>query len=90
MRSPGCAASGERRIRPVIGVNIGKSRVVEVADATADYLTSTRLLAPEADYLVVNVSVAEHPRAARAAGARQARAAADRRAGRRRRTPRCS
>src|SRR4051812_20442631 len=32
-----------RGIRPVIGVNIGKSRVVEVEDAIPDYLESTRL-----------------------------------------------
>ncbi|MEO6505161.1 MAG: quinone-dependent dihydroorotate dehydrogenase [Terrimesophilobacter sp.] len=50
-----------RRIRPVIGVNIGKSRVVDVANATADYLTSTTLLAPVADYLVVNVSSPNTP-----------------------------
>ncbi|MGP3535068.1 quinone-dependent dihydroorotate dehydrogenase [Microbacterium sp. RD1] len=50
-----------RRIRPVIGVNIGKSRVVEVAEATADYVRSTRLLAPLADYLVVNVSSPNTP-----------------------------
>jgi dihydroorotate dehydrogenase len=50
-----------RRRRPVIGVNIGKSRVVEVADATADYVHSTRLLAPLADYLVVNVSSPNTP-----------------------------
>jgi dihydroorotate dehydrogenase len=50
-----------RRRRPVIGVNIGKSRVVDVADATADYVRSTRLLAPLADYLVVNVSSPNTP-----------------------------
>ncbi|NYF16304.1 dihydroorotate dehydrogenase [Microbacterium sp. AK009] len=50
-----------RRRRPLIGVNIGKSRVVEVADATADYVRSTRLLAPLADYLVVNVSSPNTP-----------------------------
>lgn len=47
--------------RPVIGVNIGKSRVVDVADAVDDYLVSTRLLAPHADYLVVNVSSPNTP-----------------------------
>jgi dihydroorotate dehydrogenase len=47
--------------RPVIGVNIGKSRVVEVADAIDDYLASTRALAPHADYLVVNVSSPNTP-----------------------------
>ena len=50
-----------RRRRPVIGVNIGKSRIVEVADATADYVHSTRLLGPLADYLVVNVSSPNTP-----------------------------
>lgn len=46
---------------PVIGVNIGKSRVVDVDDAVEDYLTSTRLLAPVADYLVINVSSPNTP-----------------------------
>ncbi len=50
-----------RGIRPIIGVNIGKSRVVEVEDAISDYLESTRLLAPHADYLVVNVSSPNTP-----------------------------
>jgi dihydroorotate dehydrogenase len=49
------------RNRPVIGINIGKSRVVDVADAIDDYLESTRLLAPLADYLVVNVSSPNTP-----------------------------
>jgi dihydroorotate dehydrogenase len=47
--------------RPVIGVNIGKSRVVDVADAIDDYLESTRRLAPFADYLAVNVSSPNTP-----------------------------
>ncbi len=47
--------------RPVIGVNIGKSRVVEVDDAIADYRVSARALAPLADYLVVNVSSPNTP-----------------------------
>ena len=46
---------------PVIGVNIGKSRVVEVADALQDYETSARLLAPYADYIAVNVSSPNTP-----------------------------
>jgi dihydroorotate dehydrogenase len=50
-----------RRIRPVIGINIGKSRAVEVDDATPDYLASTALLAPLADYLAVNVSSPNTP-----------------------------
>jgi dihydroorotate dehydrogenase len=50
-----------RSKRAVLGVNIGKSRVVDVADATDDYVRSTRLLAPLADYLVVNVSSPNTP-----------------------------
>lgn len=50
-----------RAPRGVIGVNIGKSRVVDVADATADYVRSAMLLAPLADYLVVNVSSPNTP-----------------------------
>ena len=44
-----------------VGVNIGKSKVVGEADAAADYATSARLLAPYADYLVVNVSSPNTP-----------------------------
>ncbi len=47
--------------RPVLGINIGKSRVTAVEDATADYLVSTAILAPLADYLVVNVSSPNTP-----------------------------
>ncbi len=50
-----------RRVRPVIGVNIGKSRVVDVDAATPDYLAGTVLLAPAADYLAVNVSSPNTP-----------------------------
>jgi dihydroorotate dehydrogenase len=50
-----------RKSRPVVGINIGKSRVVDVDDAIPDYLESTRLLAPIADYLVVNVSSPNTP-----------------------------
>ncbi len=50
-----------RRRRPVVGANIGKSRVVAVEDATADYVASTRELAGHADYLVVNVSSPNTP-----------------------------
>lgn len=46
---------------PVIGVNIGKSRSVDVADAVADYQKSARILAPVADYLAVNVSSPNTP-----------------------------
>ena len=49
------------RGRPIIGINIGKSRAVDVDDAIDDYLVSTRILAPLADYLVVNVSSPNTP-----------------------------
>jgi len=51
----------KRRSRPIIGVNIGKSRVVDVDDALSDYLASTTILAADADYLVVNVSSPNTP-----------------------------
>lgn len=65
-RGAEAAASRLRRLRrrsrrAVLGVNIGKSRVVDVADATADYVRSATLLAPLADYLVVNVSSPNTP-----------------------------
>lgn len=49
------------RLRPVIGVNIGKSRVTEVENATADYVHSAERLAPLADYLAINVSSPNTP-----------------------------
>lgn len=47
--------------RPVIGVNIGKSRIVDVDQAIGDYLESARRLAPVCDYLAVNVSSPNTP-----------------------------
>ena len=55
------AAAVRRPRRPVVGINIGKSRAVDVADAIDDYRQSARLLAPIADYLVVNVSSPNTP-----------------------------
>jgi dihydroorotate dehydrogenase len=58
------AARGRRRgagERPVLGVNIGKSKVVPEDEAVRDYEKSARLLAPHADYLVVNVSSPNTP-----------------------------
>jgi dihydroorotate dehydrogenase len=54
----------ERRypsLRPVIGVNIGKTKNVDLRDAIADYRISAQALAPVADYLVVNVSSPNTP-----------------------------
>lgn len=45
----------------VIGVNIGKTKVVPAEEAVADYVESARLLAPYASYLVVNVSSPNTP-----------------------------
>ncbi len=47
--------------RPVVGINIGKTKTVDLADAVSDYLLSARTLAPHADYLVVNVSSPNTP-----------------------------
>ncbi|MCU1422777.1 MAG: dihydroorotate dehydrogenase (quinone) [Microbacteriaceae bacterium] len=59
--APRLAREVTRRTRPIVGVNIGKSRVVDVDAAIPDYLESTRLLAPAADYLAVNVSSPNTP-----------------------------
>jgi dihydroorotate dehydrogenase len=45
----------------VVGANIGKSKVTPPEFAAADYAMSARLLAPWADYLVVNVSSPNTP-----------------------------
>ena len=45
----------------VIGVNIGKTQVVELKDAAGDYRYSAEKLAPYADYLAVNVSSPNTP-----------------------------
>ena len=57
-------ATRGRRSGPVLGVNIGKSKLVPEDDQDAvvgDYERSARLLAPYADYLVVNVSSPNTP-----------------------------
>jgi dihydroorotate dehydrogenase len=46
---------------PIIGVNIGKSKVTELSDAVSDYEYSTMALAPVADYIAVNVSSPNTP-----------------------------
>lgn len=45
----------------VVGANIGKTKVTPAAEAPGDYATSASLLAPHADYLVVNVSSPNTP-----------------------------
>jgi dihydroorotate dehydrogenase len=50
-----------RRIGVPLGINIGKTKLVPEDDAVRDYEKSTTLLAPFADYLVVNVSSPNTP-----------------------------
>ena len=52
---------GHRGYRPIVGVNIGKTKVVPEEGAIADYVTSARLVADVADYVVVNVSSPNTP-----------------------------
>ncbi len=44
-----------------VGLSIGKTKVVPLAEAVEDYLASFRILAPHADYLAVNVSSPNTP-----------------------------
>lgn len=51
-----------RRLDHVVGVNVGKSRKVELdGDVVADYRAAARKLAPFADYLALNVSSPNTP-----------------------------
>ncbi|CAN5319065.1 quinone-dependent dihydroorotate dehydrogenase [soil metagenome] len=57
-------SGSEGRPGVIVGVNIGKTKLVPEGDVDAvlaDYSKSTRLLAPFADYLVVNVSSPNTP-----------------------------
>ncbi|MCB9600597.1 MAG: quinone-dependent dihydroorotate dehydrogenase [Sandaracinus sp.] len=47
--------------RTIVGVNIGKTKLVAEEDAIADYVLSTKRLGPHADYFVVNVSSPNTP-----------------------------
>lgn len=51
----------ERRTDAVIGINVGKTKTVELDDAVSDYRDSVRLLAPHADYIALNVSSPNTP-----------------------------
>lgn len=46
---------------PIIGVNIGKSKITELEDAVSDYEYSAEKLVPFADYIAVNVSSPNTP-----------------------------
>ena len=45
----------------IVGVNIGKTKVVPEEDAIGDYVASTRRVGPHADYVAVNVSSPNTP-----------------------------
>ncbi|MGB8330472.1 MAG: quinone-dependent dihydroorotate dehydrogenase [Polyangiales bacterium] len=45
----------------IVGVNIGKTKLVPEDDAIGDYVASARRLGPHADYLAVNVSSPNTP-----------------------------
>jgi dihydroorotate dehydrogenase len=47
--------------RTIVGVNIGKTKVVPEAEAISDYVASARRVGPHADYVVVNVSSPNTP-----------------------------
>ena len=47
--------------RPVVGVNIGKTKLAGEDEAISDYVASARLVADVADYVVVNVSSPNTP-----------------------------
>jgi dihydroorotate dehydrogenase len=55
------AASSASSSPCIVGVNIGKSRVVAVEEAVDDYLASFALVRPHADYVTVNVSSPNTP-----------------------------
>ncbi len=58
-RLAGLPGPGHRKIP--LGINLGKTKVTPLEDATGDYLGSFRLLADHADYLAVNVSSPNTP-----------------------------
>lgn len=49
------------KYRPVIGVNIGKSRKTALEDAIGDYVWSAERALPVADYIAINVSSPNTP-----------------------------
>lgn len=50
-----------RRIRPILGINIGRSRATPNEEAAADYLASLEHLFPYAAYFALNVSSPNTP-----------------------------
>ncbi|MDP9349252.1 MAG: quinone-dependent dihydroorotate dehydrogenase, partial [Gemmatimonadota bacterium] len=63
--NPGAEAVAEHLrgtpVEPVLGINLGKSKVTPLEEATTDYLRSLELLERYARYLVVNVSSPNTP-----------------------------
>lgn len=63
--NPGAEAVAQRLARtptePILGINLGKSKVTPLEEAASDYLRSVDLLLPYARYLVVNVSSPNTP-----------------------------
>lgn len=63
--NPGAAEAAtnlrRRHYRDVVGINIGKTKVVPLADAEDDYRRSATILGPLADFVVVNVSSPNTP-----------------------------
>lgn len=60
----GSADAVPRLRRPhetIVGVNIGKTRLVPEEEAVADYVASAKRVGPHADYVVVNVSSPNTP-----------------------------
>nr|BFE84192.1 hypothetical protein GCM10020093_067930 [Planobispora longispora] len=53
--------SRTRGVPAIVGINIGKTKVVPESEAVHDYVASAKRLAPLADYLVVNVSSPNTP-----------------------------
>jgi len=52
---------GEATLGIPLGISLGKSKVVPVQNAVADYTTSFRMVAPYADYVAINVSSPNTP-----------------------------
>jgi dihydroorotate dehydrogenase len=61
MARPAAVAGARSGARVLVGANIGKTKAVPESGADADYAESARLLAPAADYLVINVSSPNTP-----------------------------
>ncbi|OLP16856.1 dihydroorotate dehydrogenase (quinone) [Leptolyngbya sp. 'hensonii'] len=52
---------GTGKFATPVGINLGKSKVTSLEEATQDYVSSFRLLQPWGDYFVVNVSSPNTP-----------------------------